>query len=512
MTDFVMPANLGDLLPRAGIDDRGVLIDLSDKDRPIEFSAVELEQKIQAFARGLIRAGIKTGDSVGFLAGNRWEMLVGYLATMYMGAVAVPINFKFPGETIRFIVRDSKIRLLFVDQDRSHLAPAHVRRISFDDDGQEGFAAYLDAGFLDVYQPASDDIAEILYTSGSTGMPKGVPLTHAGQIWAVNFFMDPVGANDQGQTSLIVAPLYHMNALFSCTVCLLNGIKLVLQPKFAAKKYIDAVAQYRCTHLSGVPTMYALVASLDQSEMPTQLEFVKKVMIGSAPLSEALLATVAKIFPAAEITNSYGSTEAGPAIFGPHPEGKTRPPLSVGHPFKGVQWRLQGEASPDEGVFIVKTTAMTPGYLNRPEANLQRFQNGWFDSNDIMRRDENGFFYFNTRVDDMFVCGGENIFPGEVERLLDRHAMVKQSLVVGAPDDLKGMVPVAFVVPMKEGMASEEDIKAFALEHGPAYAHPRRIVFKSVLPLGGTFKIDRKTLELEAARLMQEAGRASPEK
>ena len=497
--------NLGDLLSRASEPSRRVLVDLRLPDAPQSFTAKELANQVRAFARGLQRAGVQPGDAVGFLTANRWELLAGYLGAMWMGAVAVPINYKFPRSTIEHIVQDSAVRLLFFDHERAGLVPGGVQAMSLD----EGFDAFPDPGDLDVFVPKREHTAEILYTSGSTGLPKGVPLSHFGQLWAASQWLEPV-ADGPGGSSLIVAPLYHMNGLFFSTVCLLNGMQIVLMPAFEAASYIRAAAEYRCSYLSGVPTMFALVAALDESLLPDDLSFVERVMVGSAPLSDSLLRTMKSLFPAAVVSNGYGSTEAGPAIFGAHPEGLERPPMSIGYPMSSIEWRLVGGESDNEGVLETRTPATTSGYLNRPDAVAERFRDGWFNSNDIMRRDENGFFYFVSRADDMFVCGGENIYPGEVEKLLNQHTSVQQSLVVGAPDDIKGMVPVAFVVPAPGTKPDEQAIRDFALQNGPAYAHPRRVVFKDVLPVGGTHKINRTALEAEARALMIAAGRATP--
>ena len=500
-----LPSNLGDLLHRADTGDRDVLIDLRTANEPRAFSAGELDACLRAFARGLKDRGIEPGGRVGLLSENRWEMLVGYLATMYLGAVAVPINHKFPPETIDYIERDADLDLVFCDGQRRSLVPDGTRAISFDD--TSGFDTFLDPGPLGAYQPEPDDVAEILYTSGSTGFPKGVPLTHRGQLWALGKYLSPPAGGEE--RSLIVAPLYHMNAIVYSSACLLNGVTIVMQPRFDAERYIDAVAKYRCTQLSGVPTMLAMVAALGRDTVPSDLSFVKTVAIGSAPLSDAMLRQIQVLFPAAEVSNGYGTTEAGPAVFGPHPDGKPRPPLSIGYPYDDVEWRLTGGDSPDEGVLELRTAALATGYVNRPDADNERFSNGWYNTNDIMHRDNDGFFYFVSRADDMFVCGGENVYPGEVEKRLNRHPAVQQSFVVGAPDDLKGTVPVAFVVPMRGVELDEAALRSFTLENGPAYAHPRRIVFKSSLPLGGTQKVDRKSLEQEAAKLMIASGRAT---
>lgn len=500
-----LPSNLGDLLHRAVTGDRKVLIDLRIEDEPVAFSADELDQRVRAFARGLNTCGIAPGDRVGLLSENRWEMLVAYLATMYLGAVAVPINHRFPAETIAHIEGDADLDLVFCDGPCRTLVPNGVQAICFDDAAR--FETFLDPGPLGVYEPGPEDIAEILYTSGSTGFPKGVPLTHRGQLWALGKYLSPPA--DGAERNLIVAPLYHMNAIVYSSACLLNGVTIIMQPRFDAARYVNAVAKYRCTQLSGVPTMLAMVAALGHRAIPSDLSFVKTIAIGSAPLSDAMLRQIQALFPAAEVSNGYGTTEAGPAVFGPHPEGKPRPPLSIGYPYEDVEWRLTGGDSPEEGVLELRTAALATGYINRPDADKERFRDGWYNTNDIMRRDADGFFYFVSRADDMFVCGGENVYPGEVEKLLNRHPVVQQSFVVGAPDDIKGTVPVAFVVPMRDAEVDEAELRSFTIENGPAYAHPRRIVFKSALPLGGTQKVDRKSLELEAASLMIASGRAS---
>lgn len=512
-----MPHNLGDLLARAGVGPRLALVDLRHSDAPVELSAGELERRLHAFARGLAARGVEAGARVGFLSDNRWEMLVGYLGTMLAGAVAVPINHKFPRATVEHILRDSEVELLFFDEERTGLVPEGAASVGFDPSGE--FDDFLDFGDFEAFRPQRGDLAEILYTSGSTGLPKGVPLDHHGQLWAVSKYLEPferdeAGAAVAGGASLIVAPLFHMNALFFSSVCLLNAITVVMQPRFDAARYIEAVGRYRCSRLSGVPTMFAMVGRLDVSQIPKDLSSVESVFVGSAPLSETVVAQIGALFPAAQISNGYGTTEAGPAVFGPHPEGKPRPMLSIGYPMDDVEWRLVGGATDSEGALELRTEALTRGYLNRPEADRERFADGWYKTNDVMRHDEDGFFYFVSRADDMFVCGGENIFPSEVEELVHRHPGVQQTLVVGAPDDLKGRVPVAFVVPRSQSSADSEleaSIQSFCIENAPAYLHPRRVVFKDVLPVGGTHKIDRTMLEREAAELMVAEGRASAE-
>ena len=226
--------------------------------------------------------------------------------------------------------------------------------------------------------------------------------------------------------------------------------------------------------------------------------------IGLAPLTEALVARVQEMFPQAAITNGYGTTEAGPSIFEDHPQGLPRPLLSLGYPLPDVEVRLEGGTG-DAGVLHVRSPAMFTEYLNLPGVTGARLRDGWYDTGDVMRRDGSGFYYFTGRADDMFVCGGENVYPGEIEKMLERHPAVLQAAVVAVPDEIKGEIPIAFVV-LKERSVSVEDLKRFALESGPAYSHPRAFVVVDELPVATTHKLDKRPLKaraLEAAKALK---------
>jgi acyl-CoA synthetase (AMP-forming)/AMP-acid ligase II len=509
MTNSSDLTNLGDVLrlPRHG--ERTTLIDLREEAAVRELSALELDSFCIAIARGLLRRGIRRGARVGILAENRLEFIASYLGIMRMGAVAVPVNYKLPRDTIAHIFRDSAIELTLVDAARRPLVPMSTAMIDLDGDHTGGFQAFLDPGLLDTFAPREEDLAEILYTSGSTGLPKGVPLNHHGQLWAIGHYLEPLPAEAPQDTTIVVAPLYHMNGLFNITVALAKRMKVILLPRFDARRFLDAAARYRCTVLSGIPTMFALMVRERDLVERLDLSSVRDVTIGSAPLTDALLAQVQELFPNAEVRNGFGTTEAGPAVFGPHPAGRPRPPLSLGYPFADVGCKLIDGASADSGVLALQTPALMHGYLNQPQATASRLRDGWYITGDVMRRDEDGFYFFVGRSDDMFVCGGENIYPGEVEKLLERHAAVAQAIVVPAPDDIKGQIPIAFVVLRSGATASAEDIKQYALREGPVFAHPRFVEFMAQLPVSGTHKIDRSWLTAEAARIVRAAGRST---
>ena len=500
--------NLGDILQLPAHGERSAIVDLRDEARTRELSAFELDALCDAVGRGLLRRGIGPGTRIGILAENRLEFVACYFGIMRMGAVAVPVNHKLPRATIAHIFNDSAIELAFSDAARRPLVPDTVPTIEFDGGGADGFDAFLDSGALESFVPDESSLAEILYTSGSTGVPKGVPLTHSGQLWATVRYIEPISPVATGASTIVVAPLYHMNGLFNITVALANRMQVVLLPRFDARRFLETVARYHSTFLSGIPTMYALMVRERDLIERLDLGSVHDVSIGSAPLTDALLAQVHQMFPNAQIENGYGTTEAGPAVFGPHPDGRPRPPLALGYPLADIGCKLVDGSSPDEGILALRTAALTHGYLNLPQATASRMRDGWYLTGDVMRRDADGFYYFVGRADDMFTCGGENVYPGEIEKMLERHAAVAQSIVVPAPDDIKGQIPIAFIVPRRGSAPTAAQIKEYALEHGPAYAHPRFIEFLDNLPVSGTQKIDRTSLTAEAARIARAAGRS----
>jgi len=278
---------------------------------------------------------------------------------------------------------------------------------------------------------------------------------------------------------------------------------MVLLPEFDARLYLQAIEKYRCTWITSVPTMLAM--AFKEADLVESLNFssVAVVRMGSAPVSPKLWAKVRATFPDASIMNGYGTTEAGPIVFGPT-GGKPVPDLSVGRQMPGVDLKLVDDSGAEavEGVLWHRTPATTTGYLNLPEKSAESLTpDGWYISGDVFRKDADGNYFFVGRSDDMFVCGGENIYPGEVESMLVGHPEIEQSCVVPVPDEIKGEKPLAFVVPQAGSAISEETVKQYALANAPAYQHPRMVVFVDELPLAGPGKIDRNGLQARAQEL-----------
>jgi long-chain acyl-CoA synthetase len=486
--------NLGDLIGRDRDLAKIAIIDLGGEEGPREISYAQLDAMANGVARGLKARGLERGERVAILSANRAEYLAAYYGIMRAGLVAVPINFKFPRRTIHFIIKDCGAKLLFCDSARRADCPIELPSVCFGVERPASFEGFLDLGPFDAIVPHADEPAMLLYTSGSTGIPKGVVLSHQGHLWVVE---TRLGGDDLSRHSyLVAAPLYHMNALALSKLACAAHATIVLLPQFTARAYIEATQRYGCTWLTAVPPMIAMILREPELLARSDLSSVEFIRMGSAPVSASLMAAIRHALPRASVTNAYGTTEAGPVVFGPHPQGLRQPELSVGYPHPQVQLRLvDGEnRDAEEGVLEMKCPAVMLGYHNRPDVPSPLTPDGYYVTGDEFRRDPQGFHYFVGRIDDMFVSGGENIYPTDIERMLERHPDVAQACVVPIEDAIKGQKPVAFLVVKPGRQPSDDEIKRFALANAPAYQHPRFVWFVGELPLASTNKVDRKAL------------------
>jgi long-chain acyl-CoA synthetase len=490
--------NLGDLIRHQRDLSKVAIIDLGGEQSPREFSFEQLDVMANGVARALGKRGLKRGDRVALLSANRAEYLAACYGIMRAGLVAVPVNFKFPRETIHFILSDAGARFVFCDAPRAGDSLPEIARVTF---GME-FDSFLDPGPFNAVEPEANEPAMFLYTSGSTGKPKGVALSHQSHIWVVQ---TRLADGLERHRYLIAAPLYHMNALALAKLACAAHATIVLLPQFSARAYIEAIERYRCSFLTAVPPMIAMILREPALLARTDLSSVEFVRMGSAPVSASLMAALRAALPRASVTNAYGTTEAGPVVFGPHPLALPQPELSVGYPHAGVALRLiDGEnRQAQEGVLEMKCPAVMLGYHNCPDVKPPITADGFYITGDVFRRDAHGFYYFVGRTDDMFVCGGENIYPADVERMLERHPDIAQAAVVPIEDEIKGQKPAAFII-RKPGRALDEaEVKSFALAHAPAYQHPRFVWFVEELPLASTNKLDRAALKRMAAERLK---------
>ena len=496
--------NAGNLFAAYVGSGRVAMVDLSRPERPREITYDALDAVCDAVARGLRRAGLGLGERVAIMSHNRVEYAETIFGAMRAGVVPVQINIRLPADAIRYILDDAKVRLVFTDSEHRGIVPDGMPSVEFDGEGPDSYAAFQDHGSFEAIVPTEETVALQPYTSGSTGRPKGVLLGHPG-IWWMSRTAARLRRFDESVAALVSAPMFHKNAMVWTKMLFVSGGRMVLLSRFEVAHYIAAIGRYRCTLLTGVPTMFAMMLRETELLAKTDLSSVTHVGFGSAPGSDSFFDRLAETFPDVVIENDYGITEGGPIMFCTHPDGSPRPRNSVGYVMDGAEAKLVGGATQDEGVLHVRDPGVMLGYHNLPEATAERLSNGWVDTGDVLRRDDEGYYYFVGRQDDMFVSSGENIYPLAVETMLERMDLVREAVVVPVADELKGHVPHAFVVRREGSDLTEDAVKAFALANGPAYAHPRRIYFVPEMPVTGARKVDRKVLVERAAAFAKDA-------
>ena len=488
--------NLGDVMGDRRLSDEVAIFSVDPKEGVREWRCHEIEAGTLAYAALLLRRGIQPGSTVGLFSKNSVHNLMAYQGIMRAGCVCVPVNIRQPAGIIRYICNDAEIRFAFTDKTAEALIPEGIEQVRLGTVETAGQAPPL---------PQADErsTALILYTSGSTGRPKGVVLSHYSQLSMIDAVTG--GAESRlfdGQRGIVVAPMFHMNALVFIASFLKGGGSIVLMPKFDAAQFADAIGTYGVRVITGVPTMIAMLHAAWREIGKPVFAQVNTVYIGSAPVTEAIVEQALEMMPNASVLNSYGTTETGGGLFGAHPDGLARPPTSVGYPGRHVALRLD-----DEGSLVVRAPSMMTGYRKLPELTASRLKDGWFNTGDLFERDENGFFYFKGRADDMFVCSGENIYPGEVEQAIESSPKVVQAAVVPVPDAIRGQMPVAFVV-AADGQVSEREVQDHVGSNAAPYLYPRRVWFVDALPLASTTKIDRRELMRRAESLVAAGGNA----
>lgn len=486
----------------ARFPDKVCIIDLSGG-RERTFTYRELDIRMDRVAAMIARLGVAPGERVGMLVGNRVEFIEFFFGAMRAGAIPVPLNTRLAPDTLSYIFTNAECALALVDpgcnRDAIPLTEAvPLRRRLLLDQDHPGFSNYeteMAVPAAPVPPPPIADNAQAFqpYTSGSTGRPKGAIMTHHGMLWYVahNQRYWPASPDDRG---LIALPLFHKNALRGTVKPMLHaGGSFVLMPGYEPRSYLAALAKYRCTYSRGVAAVFTMF--LEQRELLDQLDLsaLRSMSIGSAVVTPELLDAVERALPGVRTSESYGLTEGGSPFRAPL-DGRPVPRGSVGVLAPDIEVKLvdaSGAEHPDTGELLIRSPYVCLGYHKEPEITKQKLQDGWLRTGDVFFRDAGGFYYFRSRVDDMFSCGGENIYPKEVENLLFTHPDVANAVVAPVPHRVKGFVPAAMVVPRAGAATTAAEIQAYCLQRGPLYAHPRHIEIVGALPLNGAGKVDR---------------------
>ncbi len=468
-----------------------------------------LDERVDRLGHALAARGVGFGDRVAILAPNRLEVVEAVFGLARMGAIAVPLNYRLVARDLAFMLRDSGSRVLIYDPAFGELVaglrgqelPEGLQWLALGEDYEAALTAASATPFAPVGLIAEDTPHLIMYTAGTTGLPKGVVLTHGNTFWqainAVNLGMLP------GTVGLTVLPLFHVGGLNgSVTPLIFIGGTVVLQRQFQPLETLQILARERVQGMVGVPAIFQMMAALPQFAT-TDLSAVVAFTSGGAPLPLHTIETYKE--RGIVFRQGYGLTEAAPGVTGMEPQDAYLKPGSVGRPCHHVEVRIADDAGEDcgpgaEGELWVRGPNVMPGYWNRPEETAATLHEGWLRTGDAARRDEDGYIWVAGRKKEMIISGGENIYPAEVANALSEHPAVADVAVVGAPDERWGQRPVAFVV-LRPGMSpSPEEILASLGDRLARYKHPREIRFLPFLPRNATGKV----LQPELRRLISE--------
>ena len=471
----------------------------------------------------LVARGIAPGDKVALSCPNLPYFPIVYYGILKAGAVVVPLNVLLKGREVAYHLADSDAKAFFCFQGTPELAI-----------GAEGWAAFNDTEactefFLITADPAADspiegaetmgqalqgrspafdsvvteatDTAVILYTSGTTGQPKGAELTHANMVTNALTCHRLFGEHPEGyDTHLVTLPLFHsfgqtvqMNAGFG------SGATLVLVPRFDPGQALALMQSENVTFFAGVPTMYwALLGALDDSvDVDLVAGNLRVAAAGGSSLAVEIIREFKERF-GVQILEGYGLSETSPvATFSQR--GRKAKPGSIGTPIWGVQCKLVdtgwGETPEGEvGEIAIKGPNIMKGYYQRPEDTAEVMRDGWFRSGDLGRRDEDGYYYVVDRSKDMIIRGGFNVYPREVEEVLMTHPAVSLVAVIGVPDESLGEEVKAVVIRTEGDSTSETDLIGWAKEQMAAYKYPRTVEFRDSLPMTATGKILKREL------------------
>ena len=470
-----------------------------------------LVSRVARLAHVLDGIGVSSGSRVAYLGSNHPAFLESLFATATLGAIFVPLNARLSAAEIAFMLGDSGAEVvLFGGGSAStveHLdAATRPQLIAVDTaiPGALDYTAMIAGAPDDPFDTRIDpDLAcMIMYTSGTTGRPKGAILSHDNITWnCVNVLVDLDLRSDE--VTLVTAPMFHTAALnMTCLPTLLKGGHLVIEPRVAADAVLDTIARMRVTLLFGVPTMFT---ALTQS--PTwaaaDLSSLRLLLCGGAPVPKSLITTYLE--RGLSFVQGYGMTETAPGalIVDPHLSAETVGAAGVAHFFTDVRL-VRGDESPaapgEAGEVVIAGPNVMRGYWGLPDATDQAFLDGrWFRSGDVAVADESGVITIVDRVKDVYISGGENVYPAEVEKALCDHAAVVEAAVIGVADATWGEVGAAYVVLTADGSVTEEELSAHLQARIARYKIPRSWVFLESLPHTASGKVQKSQLRAQPA-------------
>jgi long-chain acyl-CoA synthetase len=481
----------------------------------LTFSYAQVDEISGRVASALLGGGLRRGDKVAVQLPNLPQFIFSYFAILKAGLVMVPLNPLLKAPEVAYQLQDSESRLLITFEGFAAEAtagarqagdvPTYVVNLPGHDQRPEGTRHYDELYFADdtgeIEPTDADDTAVIIYTSGTTGKPKGAELTHFQLYMNCTVAGGLFGFRDD-DIGVAVLPMFHVFGLSSVLNVAVRFVgTLVLIPRFEPDAVLDAIARYRCTIFSGVPTMY--YALLQAGLAGRDLSSLRVGVSGGAAIPGDVIRAFEEKFPGAVILEGYGLSEtASTTTFNISAE--QRKVLSIGKPIWGVEVRVVDDQDkplppgPENiGEIVIRGHNVMKGYYGKPEATAEAFRGGWFHTGDLAYADEDDYLFIVDRKKDLVIRGGYNVYPREIEEVLFAHPAVAEAAVIGKPDARLGEEVVAFVV-LKPGMqADPDDIVAYSREQLAAYKYPRDVRIIDDLPKGPTGKILKRELRAE---------------
>ncbi|WP_448628063.1 long-chain-fatty-acid--CoA ligase [Geodermatophilus sp. URMC 64] len=482
----------------------------------------QLRDRVRALADAMSRRGVAAGDRVAVLMGNRPEFMETVLAANRLGALAVPVNFRLTGPEAAYILENSGARLLVVDgttaalgRDAVDRLPEPLPTVVVDGPGRPGMEPY--ESLMEESGPPAppvdvpeDSPALIMYTSGTTGRPKGAVLTHQNLQCQALTIIRAFQLNGEGEVNLVAAPMFHIGAIGSIVPLILIGGTLVVLPSgaFDAGHVLDLFERERITSVFLVPTQWQALCA-DPTVAGRDLSALRVTSWGAAPASDTLLRRMAEVFPDALNVAVFGQTEMSPVTCVLEGKDAVRKLGSVGRLVPTVAARVvdgeMNDVPPGAvGEIVYRGPTLMEGYWQNPEATAEAFAGGWFHSGDLVRVDEEGFLYVVDRAKDMIISGGENVYCAEVENVLEGHPAIREVSVVGRAHATWGETPVA-VVALHDAAASLdiEELRSWASQFLARYKLPTDLAVVDALPRNASGKVVKDVLR-------QRVGQAPP--